>query len=119
MEALLALIQFDTGHRRDGDASPKAHLISVCCGPVRLIRQRAAKARFSPHPSAPFRPGLQPFERVPARSVPSKSLPARKQGRNSADGCGEDRAYLPSRSRCVLTVDWRGLGRRNLTDHLC
>ena len=51
-------------------------------------------------------------ERVPARSVPSKPPPAasgggldgterlgtrsdgRKQGRNSADGCGEDRALI-------------------------
>ena len=50
------------------------------------------KARFSPHPSALMRPS----ERVPARSVPSKRAgthwDGRKQGPNSADGCGEDRA---------------------------
>ena len=67
------------------------------------------------YPSALFRPCLRPSERVPARSVPSKPPPAaagggfdgterattrsdgRKQGRNSTDGCGEDRASLPAR----------------------
>ena len=61
-------------------------------------------ARFSPHPSALFRPCMRPSERVPARSVPSKPPPAplkavsRKQGRNSADRCGENRALLADRS---------------------
>ena len=68
-----------------------------------------SEARSSPHPSALFRPCLQPSERVTARSVPSKPPPGapgggfdgtertrtrsagRKQDRNSADGCGEDR----------------------------
>ena len=80
-----------------------------------------AQARSSPHLSALFRPCSRPSERVPAGSVPWKLLPApleavaagaskaagggfdgteragtrsdgRKQGRSSADGCGEDRA---------------------------
>ena len=70
-----------------------------------------SEARSSPHPSALFRPCLRPSERVQARSVvPSRQTrllagggfdgtgragtrsDGRKQGRNSADGCGEDRA---------------------------
>ena len=77
-------------------------------------------ARSSPHPSALFRPCLRPSERVPARSVPLKTASSaagsgfvgteragkrsdgRKRGRNSADGCGEDRAGLADR-----LTDWR------------
>ena len=73
-------------------------------------RRAAARARSSPHPSALFRLCLRPAERTPARSVPSKPPPGaagcsfdgterartrsdgRKQSRNSADRCGEDRA---------------------------
>ena len=69
-------------------------------------------ARVSPHPSALLRPCLRPSERVSVRSVPSKPPPAaprcgfdgteqagtrsdgRKQGRNSADGCGEGQASV-------------------------
>ena len=71
------------------------------------------KTRSSPHPSALVRPCLRPSQRVPARPVPSKPPPAArrrtgggfdgteragtrsdglKQGRDSADGCCEDRA---------------------------
>ena len=74
---------------------------------VLLSRQWfVCEAWCSPHPSALFRPCLQPSERALARSVPSKPPPGaaeggfdgtkqagtrgRKQGRNSADGCGED-----------------------------
>ena len=70
-----------------------------------------AETRSSPHPSALFQPCLRPSERVPARFVTSKPPPGapgggfdgteraetlsdgRKQDRNSADGCGEDRAW--------------------------
>ena len=69
----------------------------------------STEVRSSPHPSALFRPCLRPSERVPARSVPSKPPPAMlgavltgrngsgrartvATARNSAAGCGEDRA---------------------------
>ena len=78
--------------------------------------------RSLPHPSALFRPCLQPSERVPARSVPSKRPPVapgggfdgteragtrsdgRTQGRNSADGCGEDRALGRRRDRSASFI---------------
>ena len=84
-----------------------------------------SQTRSSPHPSTLFRPCLRPSERVPVRSVPSKPPPdaldgteragtrsdGRKQGRNSADGCGEDRAQA---SQAVAV--WRRLhGHRVLT----
>ena len=64
-----------------------------------------SEARYSPHPSTLFRSSLRSFERVPARSVSDAAgggfdgteragtrSDGRKQGRNSADRCGEDRA---------------------------
>ena len=71
-----------------------------------------SEARSSSHPSALCRPCLRPYEHVSARSVPSKPSTGaarggfagteragtrwdgRKQGRNGADGCCEDRALL-------------------------
>ena len=55
---------------------------------------RASKARSSPHPSALLRPCLRPS--VPSRQNRLQRRLAgsdgRKQGRNRAGGCGEDRA---------------------------
>ena len=59
---------------------------TVCKTWIAFRSRRSWIARPSSHPSAMFRPCLQPPERVPARSSGD-----RKQGRNSADGCGEDR----------------------------
>ena len=79
-------------------------------GGLQRAQHAQVTCRSSPHPSALLRPCWRPSERVPARSVPSKPPPGapgggfdgtertgtrsggRKQGRNSADGCGEDRA---------------------------
>ena len=69
-------------------------------------RSTTADARSSPHPSALFRPCLRLSGRVPVRSVPLKPISiaagggfdgtgragTRSDGRNSADGCGDDRA---------------------------
>ena len=66
----------------------------------------AAKARFSPHPSALFRlwDGLDWTERAGTRSD------GRKQCRHSADGCGEDRASAEAAPRRRTFPDNSGQG---------
>ena len=50
--------------------------VVITPGTRHLVTNRyRTDARYSPHPSAPCRPCLQPSERVPARSVPSKPPP--------------------------------------------